>query len=63
MPRLALNIAEACEALGISHETWRRHVMPEVKLVRRGDKLKRVAVSELQRWLDENGERVGDERP
>lgn len=58
--RLALNVTEACEALGISWPTWREHVMPEVKIVRRG-RLKLVAVSELQRWLDANGDRVGDD--
>lgn len=56
-PRLALSIAEACEALGVSWPTWRQHVMPEVKVVRRG-RVKLVAVAELERWLSENGERV-----
>jgi hypothetical protein len=56
--RLALTITEACEALGISWPTWREHVMPEVKVVRRG-RVKLVAVAELERWLSENGERVG----
>lgn len=57
--RLALKVNEACEALGISYETWRALVMPEVKVIRRG-RLKLVAVAELQRWLDENGECIGD---
>jgi hypothetical protein len=57
VPRLALSIEEACEALGVSWATWHEHIAPEVRIVRRGRR-KLVAVTELQRWLDESAERV-----
>jgi hypothetical protein len=59
IPRLALNVGEACEALGVSHETWVRHIASDVKVVRLGRR-KLIAVAELQRWLDEHGERILD---
>lgn len=55
IPRLALTIEEACEALGVSPGFWREHVADEVPLVRRGRR-KLVAVSALQAWLDRNAE-------
>jgi hypothetical protein len=57
IPRLALNVGEACEALGVSHQTWSAHIAPDVKIVRVGRR-KLIAVTELQRWLDEHGERI-----
>jgi hypothetical protein len=58
-PRLALNVEEACAALGVSWDFWHDHIAPEVRIVRRGRR-KLVAVSELQRWLDRNSELVLD---
>ncbi len=58
VPRLALSVEQACQALGVSWQTWRQHIEPGVKVVRVG-RCKRVAVSELQAWLDANGEKVG----
>lgn len=55
VPRLALSVQEACEALGVSWDFWREHVEPGVRIVRRGRR-KLVAVAELERWLAENGE-------
>jgi hypothetical protein len=60
-PRLALNVEEACAALGVSWDFWHDHIAPEVRIVRRGRR-KLVAVSELQRWLDRNSELVIDQR-
>lgn len=57
LPRLALSISEACDALGISHDFWTEHVAAEVRIVRRGRR-KLVAVEELRRWLDANAERA-----
>jgi excisionase family DNA binding protein len=51
--RLALTRREAAEALGISLNSFERHVQPEVKVVRRG-KLRLIPISDLERWLEEN---------
>ena len=61
VPVLALGIAEACEALGVSPAFWRENVAGEVKIVRRGRR-KLVAVAELERWLDANAERTLERR-
>jgi hypothetical protein len=53
VPRLALKREEAAQALGMSLDSFERHVQPHVRLVRRG-KLRLVPVSELQAWLDRN---------
>lgn len=57
VPRLALNVKEACASLGVSWDVWREHIEPDIKLVRIGRR-KLVPVTELQRWLDANGERT-----
>ena len=57
-PALALNVQDACAALGVSFETWREHVEADVRIVRVGRR-KLVPVSELQRWLDAHAEAVG----
>ena len=56
--RLALSISEACEALGVSWDFWSEHIAPEVRVVRRGRR-KLIAVTELERWLERNGEASG----
>jgi hypothetical protein len=60
-PRLALDVAESCEALGVSWDFWTQHVAPEVRIVRRGRR-KLIAVAELERWLDANAHAVLDPR-
>ena len=68
VPRLALSVQEACEALGVSWDFWREHVEPDVRMVRRGRR-KLVPVAELERWLEREaetvlgGERHGDTSP
>jgi excisionase family DNA binding protein len=57
-PALALSVEQACEALGVSWDTWRAHIEPEVPLVRLGRR-KLIPVSELQAWLDRHAESVG----
>jgi hypothetical protein len=54
---LALSVGEACEALGVSWDTWRRHIEPDVKLVRLGRR-KLVPSTEPQAWLDRHAERL-----
>lgn len=56
-PRLALSIAEACASLGVSWGFWDQHIAPEIKVCRVGRR-QIVAVSELQAWLDQQGERI-----
>ena len=58
-PVLALSVEEACAALGISWKAWSEHVAPEVRIVRLGRR-KLIAVAELERFLDDRGERVLD---
>jgi len=55
---LALSVEQACEALGVSWDTWRAHIEPDVRLVRLGRR-KLIPVSELQAWLDRHAESVG----
>jgi Helix-turn-helix domain len=57
VPVLAVDVTEACQALGVSWKTWQEHIAAEVRTVRIGRR-KLIAVSELQRWLDEHGEAV-----
>jgi hypothetical protein len=55
--RLALSKAEAAQAIGCSVDFIEEHVWPELKIVRRG-RLCFVAVTELQRWLEQEARRT-----
>ncbi len=55
--RLGYTKPEAAEALGISIDSFERHVQPELRVVRRG-KLRLFSRRELERWLDENQQRT-----
>ena len=57
VPRLALTKAEAAEALGVSVDFLEQHVMPELRVVRRGRR-RLIALAELERWLQRSGEAV-----
>jgi excisionase family DNA binding protein len=57
VPRLALTKAEAAEALGVSVDFLEQHVMPELRVVRRGRR-RLIALGELERWLQQSGEAV-----
>jgi hypothetical protein len=50
VPRLALSRAEAAHSLGVSLDYLDEHVLPEIRIVRRGRR-KLIPVSELERWL------------
>lgn len=54
-PRLALTRQEAAAALGMSINSFERHVQPELRLVRRG-KLRLIPVREIERWLEQNSD-------
>jgi excisionase family DNA binding protein len=47
--------AEAARALGVSINSFERHVQPELRIVRRG-KLRLIPISEIERWLEENAQ-------
>lgn len=57
VPTLALSVEESCQALGVSWDFWREHVEPDLRIVRAGRR-KIVAVTELQRWLDQHAEAI-----
>lgn len=50
--KVALNQAEAAEALGISVNTFKEHVRPYVKRIDIGTRML-FPVSELQRWAED----------
>jgi hypothetical protein len=54
-PRLALRRSEAAAALGMSINSFERHVQPELRLVRRGS-LRLIPVREIERWLADNAD-------
>ncbi len=53
VPRLALSIEEAAEALTVSRDFFDQHIRHELRVVRRGRKVL-VPVRELERWLEDN---------
>jgi hypothetical protein len=57
VPRVALTREEAAAAVGMSLDSFERHVQPELRLIRRG-KLRLVPVHELERWADISAERT-----
>ena len=59
--RLALSKCEAADALGVSVDFLEEHVMPELRVVRRGRR-RLIPVRELERWLEENAARVVEGR-
>jgi len=56
-PRLALSPDEAAGALGVSRDFLDEHVMPELRVVRRGRR-RLIPVRELERWLEVAGCRL-----
>jgi hypothetical protein len=51
--RVALTRPEAAAALGMSIDSFERHVQPELRIIRRG-RMRLIPVSELERWAAEN---------
>jgi hypothetical protein len=52
-PRVTLTKPEAAAALGISIDSFERHVQPELRVIRRG-RMRLVPCAELERWATEN---------
>jgi hypothetical protein len=57
IPRLALTRDEAAAAIGMSLDSFERHVQPTIRLVRLG-RMRLVPIREIVRWLDENAGRT-----
>jgi hypothetical protein len=53
VPRLALSREEAAAAIGVSIDFLDEHVVPELRIVRRGRR-KLIPVAELDKWLRMN---------
>ena len=60
-PRLGLTVAEAAQAVGMSESSFKRHVQPELRLVRRGS-LRIIPLSEIEQWLEHNATFAGSSR-
>jgi len=59
--RLALSKSEAADALGVSVDFLEQHVMPELRVVRRGRR-RLIPVRALEAWLEENAARAVEGR-
>ena len=57
-PRLGLTVEEAAEAVGMSESSFKRHVQPELRIVRRGS-LRIIPLPEIERWLEDNAALAG----
>jgi excisionase family DNA binding protein len=57
-PRLGLTVAEAAQVVGMSESSFKRHVQPELRIVRRGT-LRIIPLSEVERWLEHNASFAG----
>ena len=51
IPRLALTREEAASALGMSLDSFERHVQPTIRLLRLG-RMRLIPIRELDRWVD-----------
>lgn len=59
VPRLAVSPDEAARALGVSRDYLDEHVMPELRVIRKGRR-RLVPLRELERWLSDNAHRAVD---
>jgi len=60
IPRLSLTREEAAQALGMSIDSFERHVQPTIRMVRCG-RMRLVPVREIDRWLEAQAKRTLDE--
>jgi hypothetical protein len=54
---VAVGKAVAAELLGVSVDSFERHIQPDLLVIRRG-RVRLFAVAELERWAIEAGERT-----
>ena len=52
LPRLSVSPDEAAEMLGVSRDYLDEHVLHDLRVVRRGRRIL-IALTELERWLDQ----------
>ena len=57
VPRVALSREEAAASLGMSVDSFERHVQPSIRLIRRG-RMRLVPITELERWADQEAEKT-----
>lgn len=57
VPLVALTREQAAASLGMSVDSFERHVQPSIRVIRMG-KMVRIPVAELQRWAGEAAERT-----
>ena len=50
-PRLALSPAEAAGVLGVSRDYFDEHILPELRIIRRGRRIL-IPLAEIERWLE-----------
>ena len=55
--KLAVSVTEAADLLGTSADHFRRHVLPELRIVRSG-RLRLVPISELEAWIERHAARA-----
>lgn len=55
LPRFALSREDAAASLGMSLDSFERHVQPDLRLIRRG-RMRLVPVVELERWAKDAAE-------
>jgi len=53
LARLALSPDDAAASLGVSRDFLDEHILPELRVVRRGRR-RLIPLRELERWLDQN---------
>lgn len=56
VPRVALTREEAAAAIGLSLDSFERHVQPGIRMVYLG-RLRLVPVEELRRWCEQQAKR------
>ena len=60
VPVVTLRASEACHALGVSRNTFDRHIRDDLRWIRVG-RIRMVAMSELQQWTERRSVRLSAE--
>lgn len=58
VPRVALTLEEAASSIGVSLAHFRRHVLPDLRVIRSGS-ARLVPLAELQAWVDRSASLAG----